>query len=367
MSAIFRTPVLRVLADGNGVQGAKSAEVEQNNAYQADSFRAEFRASPTDIAWWAGQTELILDIQVSIDGGSGWKSLIIGQTEHLSIHPDTGLVQIEGHDLSMRLIEAKTQESFQNRTSSEIVTELAGRHGLTADVTATTTPAGRFYEIDHTHESLGQFGRTTTEWDLLTFLAQSEGFDLYVQGTTLHFHPAAQTDTGSPYIITYTPRTGAAPYPTSPVEDLRLERSLTLARDIEVIVQSWHAKQGKSFRKVARAIGAKSATAATAATQKGTPTQRFVFIRPNLTEAQAQAEANRLLAEISKHERNVTWQGAADLVLTPRDIVDLRGTGTDFDQRYYVNTVSRRISFDGGFCMSVTLKNQTSNREVALT
>ncbi|CAH2606513.1 conserved protein of unknown function (plasmid) [Rhodovastum atsumiense] len=369
-AAGVRAPRLLILANGVELPGAVSADVEQNSAYQADSFRAEITLNAPGgqtAAWWADQPTLLLDIRVSIDGGNAWTSLIQGQVEHLSIHPDTGRIEVDGHDLSMRLVEAKTQEAFQNLTASQIAATLAARHDLKADVTVTTTPAGRYYELDHTHESLGQFSRVTTEWELLVWLAQKEGFDLYVTGETLHFHPATEIDTRNPYVVDYQPRAPGAPYPVSGVQDIRFERSLTLARDIEVVVQSWHAKQGKAFKKVAKAIGAKSAAAAKSATQVGTSTQRFVFVIPNLTEAQAQAEANKRLAELSKHEKNITWQGPGDVILSPRSIVDLRGTGAAFDQRYYVNTVSRRIEFTGGFGMWVTLKNHDTRSQAALT
>ena len=101
-------------------------------------------------------------------------------------------VEIDGRDLTARLLDARTQETFSNQTASQIAETLAARHGLTPNVTATQTLAGRYYAADHDRLTLGQFSRATTEWDLLTFLAAREGFEAYVSGQTLTFAPCRQ-------------------------------------------------------------------------------------------------------------------------------------------------------------------------------
>ena len=104
-------------------------------------------------------------------------------------------VEVDGRDLTARLLDARTQETFSNQTASEIAETLAGRHGLTPNVTATSTLAGRYYEAEHDRITLGQFSRATTEWDLLTYLAAREGFEAYISGQTLTFAPLATTAT----------------------------------------------------------------------------------------------------------------------------------------------------------------------------
>ncbi len=153
-----------------------------------------------------------------------------------------GVIRAEGRDLTAALIEARTQETFANRTASEIAQLFAGRHNLAAEVTETRTPVGRYYQDEHDRITLDQFSRATTEWDLLVFLAQQEGFDVFVSGTTLYFQPPAGADVA----LTLSPDT---------VLDLRLERSLTLARDIEVTVKSWNSRQQSAFTQTARARG----------------------------------------------------------------------------------------------------------------
>ncbi len=132
------------------------------------------------------------------------------------IDPALGLVHLDGRDLTTSLIETRTQETFANRTASEIATLLAGRHSLTAQVVPTTTPVGRYYQDEHDRITLDQFSHATTEWDLLVFLARQESFDVFVQGQSLYFQPATQ-----PTDIAMAVRPGD-------LIDLKLERSLTL-------------------------------------------------------------------------------------------------------------------------------------------
>jgi len=360
--ANVRAPRLRVLVNGKPVGGAKKAGLVSNNHYQADTFSASFSANADpafNVIWWATQEPpLVLDMQLGIVGAGNaiaWTSLLIGEVDKVDVHDASGAVEITGRDLTGRFIEAKTQESFNNNTASEIVTILAGRHGMTADVTPTTALASRLWAADHTRASNGQFGKVTNEWDLMTALARDEGFDLYVTGTVLHFHPAVAPG-ADPYLVRYTMR-GTKAYPVSNAIDLRLGRSLTLAKDIEVIVQSFHSKAGKSFKRTAKVHGGG---------KKGDKPQQYFFVRPNLTEDQAQKLANSILADLSKHERTISWSEPGNFILTARTLVKLQGTGTDFDQVYYVDSIDRHISFDEGFGMSVRAKNHSTQSQAAL-
>lgn len=353
-----RAPRLRIMSGGSELLGAISADVTTQGGYTGDRFRASFALNVPgahDIAWWSEQTALLIDVQVQIDAG-GWISLVQGEADAIDVHPVTGLVDFDGRDLTARFIETKTQESFVNQTASQVVTTLAARHGMTADVTATTTPVSRYWADEHTRETAGQFSRTTNEWDLMCELARDEGFDLYVTGTVLHFHPANPPD-ATPYSVKMD-RSGA--FPVSNVIDLRLHRALTLARDIEVQVRSWHSKKGSGFTKIARATGARSASRGQSSSAKGAPTQKYIFIRANLTEDAALKLAHSLLTQLSQNERTLSFHAPADLTLTARSRVKLSGTASTWDQEYFVASITRRIAFDAGFTMDIEARNHDS-------
>jgi len=340
----WRTPSVQLLVDGRPVAGVIQAEVIANNHYAADSFRSilALGADPTaTAAFWAGTGSVLVDLRFSLDQ-SGYVSLIQGEIDSIAIDPAGGTVELDGRDLTARLIEARTQETFSNRTASEIATLLAQRHGLTPVVTATNTPVGRYYQNEHDRITLDQFGHATTEWELLVFLARQEGYDLFVQGTSLYFQPPGGT-VARAFVLQPDALIG-----------LRLHRSLTLAKDIEVTVKSWNSRQKNAFTQTARAHGTMSPTGG-----DGIPAsvQQYVYVRPNLTPDQALQFAQARLTELALHERVIDVVMPGELAITPRSTILLDGTGTAFDQSYAIDVIEREIRLDGGFVQRVRAKN----------
>jgi phage protein D len=325
-----------LLANGSPVAGVIEAEVLSNNHFAADRFGATLAldADPASASFWASAGDVSAEIRMSLDG-LAFVSLIQGAVDSIDIDLTYGQVRLEGRDLTAALIESRTQETFANRTSSEIARIMAERHALTPEVTDTKTPVGRYYQNEHDRITLNQFSRAMTEWDLLVFLAQQEGFDVFVQGTTLHFEPSS----ASASRVLLTP---------DAVMALRLERALTLARDIEVTVKSWNSRQRNAFEQTARVSGRG---------KQAVQPQRYVFVRPNLTEDQALQLAQRKLAELTRHERTIAVTMPGELAITPRSIVELAETGTDFDRPYYVDVIERRLSVQSGFTQHLRCKN----------
>ena len=287
-----RSPQLNVLINGAPLVNAIEASVSSTAFFAADRFRVQ-AALNNDAAEWAAETQLLVDVQMALSAPGPFVSLVQGYVDQVSIDPIAVTLQLEGRDLSAGLIEARTQETFANRTSSEIVTTLAGRHGLTPNVTATTAPVGRYWELEHDSLTLNAAGRSTTEWDLLVTLAKREGFDLWVSGTTLNF--LAPDTSAMPTVV-----------PMSSLVSLRLTHELTFAGDIVVTVKSWHSRAG-------------SPTVQTARTQRGAATSRsYIYVVPNLTADAALAYAQNVLAQLTDHELAVSIEMPGELTLAPR-------------------------------------------------
>ena len=362
-----RAPRLRVLLDGNPIPGAVAASWASSSHFAPDTWNATFavNADPRFNLHWFDKIDVpaFVDIQAGISGPGGavaWKSLGTGHVDDLSSSPDGGTVQLRGRDLGALLIEQKTAEAFQNQTSSQIAQTLAARHGLTADVTATTTLSQRLFGGNFTHETHAVAGRSTNEWDLLVRLAQAEGFNLYVTGRTLHFKPLP-TVNDVPYLIGWRPGTVSNAAPVSNAMNLQMSHKLMLARPVSVIVQSFNSRSGATVKAVANTGGARSGGVVNGSvfTTLAKFPQKYQFIRPNLTQAQAQALANSMLVDITTHERNISWEEPATTFITPRDVVRLQGTNTDFDQVYFVETVQWSIDI-GGYTMRVEAKNRSA-------
>lgn len=328
-----RAPRVGVLLNGDPLAGVIDAEVSSIGHFAADRYRVRVALSANAISLW-DQAMMTVDLQMSLNGD--WTSLVQGTVDRLDIDPIKGEVSLEGRDLTAGLIEARTQEAFVNQTSSDIATLLAGRRGLQTNVTPTTVPVGRYYQSEHSRITLGQFSRATTEWDLLIYLAQREGFDVWVAGTTLNFCPPDASGTSG---VTISP---------ADCLDLRLERSLTLAQDIKVVVKSWNSRQKQAFSETAQRSGSGAA---------GGGVLQYVYVIPNLTPADALQRAQRILSELSQHERNVRITMPGELQMQPRMTLALAGTGTGFDGAYEIAEVVRRLSERAGFVQTVRAKS----------
>jgi hypothetical protein len=77
--------------------------------------------------------------------------------------------------------------------------------------------------------------------------------------------------------------------------------------------------------------------------------------------------AQSILGDLSRHERVIGFRQPADLSLTPRSILRLRGTGTDWDQAYYPDSITLAASLDGGFVQDVRAKNVSPNSQVQVS
>ena len=336
-SDTWRAPRLRVLAGGVVLPGVTEASVIASGGFAADFFRVR-AAAGGDAQAVLAQPVLPVDVQVALGPLGAFVSLVQGNADAVGLDPVAGVLTIEGRDYAALLIEARTQETFANQTASEIAAQLAARHGLIPDVQPTTTPVGRYWELEHDSLTLAAGARATTEWDLLAMLAGWEGFDLWVSGATLHFRP--------PDMLAVPPVLSAVPTLAGPPDfsALRLDRALSFAGDIVVTVKSWHSRLGSATTQAAtRARGAGQA-------------QEYAFVVPNLSPEAASLLAGRRLAEIASHELLLRGEMPGELSLSPRMAFQLMGTGTMFDTLWRIDEIERRISLRGGFAQSVVAR-----------
>ncbi len=351
----LRQPRTIVQANGSVITGVKSWEIEETNFHDPSTFRVCFAigALPTanDVDWWSTQDDLTIEIfqgepsDPTDYSSSDLTSIFTGRVDQLTPHWKAGELDISGRDLSSLLADVKSAAKYVNMTASAVATQLAGTAGLTPVVTSTSTKVGKYYQIDHVdlHDE-------RTQWDVLTWLAREEQFVVYVKGKELHFEPAPSASQ-TPYLIQYTPGTDDGPAQGN-FTDLSTTRELTLAKDIKVTVKSWNAKKKTGYSKSAGGGGSGA--------------QEYSYTIAGLDPDQAQARATQILAELSKHEMKLRFEGPADETLAMTDVIQLSGTGTAFDQIYYPNTISRSFDAEEGFRWTVEAKNKSTTSEPAL-
>ena len=252
------------------------------------------------------------------------------------------------------LIDSQTFENFTNQTASQIATTIAGRHGLSPVVQATTIPVGTKNAND---SSYSRVTRRESELDLLTQLARNEGFVCYVRGRSLYFQPDTQPS-GTPYALIWTPATVPGAAPSGNFKSLRLSRAITLARNITVEVLSHDPGTGKAVSATQKS----TLTGQAAQGQAGIGPQTYKIEIPGLTQAQALARAQQILKQYSLFERVIDVQMPGDPFLVFEQPITLSGTGTDWDQGYFADRIERSLSLTGGFTMSIRAKNHSTSQ-----
>jgi len=338
-------------------------EVDNNVAYEADTFRVEFALSSLPDAfndyWWSTQQEIFIEIFAGFPNDpdnfrqAELQSFTYGRVDDIDFDPVARTMTVSGRDLTAAMIDAKTSETFQNLKSSDIATQIALRHGLTPVVTATQKFTGKYYNIDQTRSN-----QQRSEWDLLTALAGEEQFLVYVKGRELHFEPAPAVD-ADPYVLKWE-KASDSPFAFNG-KSIHFSRSLNLARGVVVTVQSISPKTGKKVKVI---FPAKAASIKPG--QSKANAQQYSFTFAHLTYEKALQKAQQLHADISQHEVRLDASLPADNVLQVNNLIKVIGTGTSFDQIYYPESIKREMDISTGYSMHIHAKNHSPQSVVPL-
>lgn len=356
------------IVNGQVIDGLVSFDVDSNNFYQADTFRATLSLSAqpqaTNWAWWASQKKLIVELFAGYPtdpnnySKSDLTSLILGNVDDIDIDPVADEISISGRDFTSQFIDAQTSEKFPNLTSSAIVEKIAVRHGLKTQVTPTKTKTGTFYTLEQVSLTARQ-----SEWDLLTYLANKEQFSIFVKGQTVYFQLKA-SPSDNPYVIQWQAPTDERAFPVMNGTRINFSRNLTLAKDIVVILASFNPKTKKGFS-VRRTATHNKNTILSGAAQPAGEAQTYYRYKPGLSVQDAIMQAESILKELTAHEVRLHAEMPSDDILTTESVISIVGTGTAFDQIYYPDSITRSYGWDAGYTMSINAKNHSPESTVA--
>jgi prophage tail gpP-like protein len=323
-----RQPRLAVLANGMPLADVISADVQSNAYMAADRFSIIIAHSTSDDAFWS-TLPVLIEIQMNV--GAEQVSLIVGHADSVELDPIRGEAHVHGRDLTGLFISAQIAETFENQTASDIATLLAGRHGLTANVAITSVLVGRYYQIGRTRQALSQQSRATSEWDVLTWLADQEGYDMWVSGQTLNFQPP---QSGTP-VAALTPSTCIT---------LRVRQALDLAAGLTVKIQSWCSLTERTVSEMATTTMGRSGG------------MMLTANKPNISSNDALTMAQNALSILSLHETELIFEVPGELTMAPRTTLAFSQIGSGFDGVYEIAEVDRHISFARGFVQTVVAR-----------
>lgn len=343
-------------------------EVSSTTFYQADTVHIDIpvKGQPEGygLPYFSGVPAMIAEVYAGFPGNPEKYSkdelelLITAQIDDIEVNMERMSINLIGRSLTSQFIDNKTYEKFESMTPSQIAILIAKRRGLTPIVTNVTEKAGQIYKDNHAVPT------EQSEWDLLTYLAQSIGFVVYVKERSLYFEPASSPNAAA-YVLQWQSPNSENGFNTFNGMRLHLRRNMTLARDVIVKVHSYNDQYPKGFTKGIKATPNKR----TVIPQKAQPigdAQTYVQYFPGLTPAQALQKAQQLLKEISQQERLIRVTMPADNLLNKFSKITLKGTNSDWDQDYYPAEIVRVMSEHEGYMMEISAKNHSPNSMVAV-
>ena len=324
----------------------ESATVNKKAKRAADTFSAKLSITRTtqygmDVAAWADYQPSDVEIYMSVmPDQSDLTSMITGQIDKPKIDWATYMVDVSGRDKSASMIETRRSQKFPNQKSSDIVSTIAQDNGLTAQVTGTSDYAGKQYnEGDVNHMTLHR-----TDFEIVSDLADREGFRRYVSGTSLIFEPKSQ----SPNLFQgqWCPPAVQAAYGYATIRSLETSRNMTAAKPTTVNVKSWHPKDKKLY------VGQGQA-------QDGAGNPISIDHHHNgKTQDEANTLAQSRAMDAIRHDCSCTVETAVDVTVEPKTTqFELSGTGTIFDQTYDIDEAQFEIGWSAGGSMKLTCKS----------
>lgn len=315
-------PGLRITVDDVAIFGAISVAIEQASYFRASRFCVTFALGSLplmNISWYASLDAQIISIEFS-NAAFGYTNMMTGQIDNVLIDCVASTATLSGRDLSAWMIDTEISESFVNQTASEIVASIAAKHNLKADISPTTGAVGQYYELDHARSPLQVHSRAGNEWDLLVWLAQSEGNFVAIFGQTLYFGPMPI----------------AEPVPIFKQNCLELSIDMALTLPQSATVKSWNTRDKTALTQVV-GRGANTTT----------------LVKPNLSTRQAQDLASSHLAALSQHATLLRIKMPGELSLMPAMPIYLIGTESSLDQIYVIDEITREIDVKRGFTQTV--------------
>lgn len=317
---------------------------------------APVNATGLDLAYFASLSAVDAALMASNDGQS-FVEIMSGQVDQAAIDlSDRGYrVTLTGRDRSAKLIDSTRTTKNPNKQPLDIIKDLVGRHGLTIQ-SGSQGGSGQAGKV-HTQDEYTHLIDNDSDWNTICRLAEREGFfPPYAKGSTIYLDgPDDKGDGTFPVFI-------QPPTPGSPAQSnatrIRLINNCHLGRDVIQTVRSSHTRKAKSISKTkTMKVGEATRGAQVAATAL-----KWERHEPGLTDDQVEKLSRKLLEEKTRHELAIEIDMPGDTALTPRLMLQVSGTGSAFDQSYFIDSVTHQCDEQNGYTMSARAKNKRDGR-----
>jgi phage protein D len=299
-------------------------------------------ASNRQLAYWASVKTAPITIvaRAGFEGGL----LFDGEADSIDASLGSGTVRFSARDKSQKAMDTKVTKGYRNKTTSGLIKEIAGKHGLEADISEIADKAGKVHNLDFV-KMVDQW----SDWTTIAHLADLEGLVAFTHKNKLIVRPLDEDADGS-FDLVYAPPTEFGAASSNVIQDLSFRRNLECGRPTEVNIHSRHTKTNKSLH-------SKSAIGGSGALRKYE--DRVAGIK---TKDHGDRIAKKRLRERTRHELTVNYTGPGSLSLTPLKTLSVSGTQSAFDQSYFIDTAEHHFSPSGGYTVRVVGRNTSKGR-----
>lgn len=357
----YSTPRSVVRIDGREMW-FNSWTVHLNSASQADDFSIElpFRimkdAKPSYLinsiehpSHLLVRSEILVEIFVGYPDdpdtydASDLTRIMYGSVDSIEINCSSSneIVNLSGRNKVAAFLDHKTNEKFPNLTASQIAEELATRRRLKSHVVPTLTKVGAYAN----EESVEMNNDSQSEWDLLSHLAEQEGYIVRVIGDTLYFGPFDDQEGVGQNADVYNYTWGQN------IEDFTITRNPHAAKKLVVDVHSYNSTTSQHVLATVTRDYESGEPGATA----GEYRERHFF--HGLNQEQAEYYANSILVQLGQNELTGTMNVSGNEELRVDGRIALYGVGTELSDFYFIKKVAHKFSLSSGFRSELSISS----------
>lgn len=331
--AQFFAPSLEISVDGSVIPaeiGISRLEVETTVEAVADTFSFRitnaFDLQKSDFLWLDTFTlGKSIDIQLGYSNKltpvfSGYITSVVAD---FAESETPGLI-VRGMDLTYLMLKGSKSRTWNNKKYSDIVKEIAGNHGATAHVDATTTS---FPAVSQNRAS---------DYMYIQHLAQLVNYDFFIVGKNVYFRkPLTET---SPVVTLEYGRTLRSLF-----IDANLAEQLT-----EVRVRGW---DDKELKVVEGKSGTIQKLGKNAKTGKDLLAVQGDYVEYIYTNVSSQEEAKNMAEAYLNRRSMKLLSGSGESVGLPEiragRYIALSGLGQKYDQPYFITGATHLLTDDG--------------------
>ena len=316
---------------------------------------------PLPIQLWAG-------FPGTVGSTNGLALVFDGIVDEIKADYTTGYYEVSGRSWAYPLVNSKTPATFKGMKDGAVVQSLCAAVGLAYSDggTPATNDAGKLLGKDFVLD-----GRNIRKWDLIVNLAKGAKRQVYVVGKTLYYVVALPDSQRVKRSLTWRQN----------LKKLEASHYAQFSHDIHVTVKNWHPgkKQqtngvhnntvargrhrnrfaGPNAPKPSITPGRKAgATSTRLAAGSVSTNENIVIHTTGGNQAQADAQAEAVWEEASRHEIIVTATIDGDPGLSIHDLFGVFGVGSVVSQNYHAKTLRHYYGDGEGYLCDLDLVNR---------